>query len=77
MIFTGIRSMRNAYYSEVLIIRRPMVLVKSSLYSEKVSLDPFTLKITFLVLMQVVLIAMLALILSGLYSGTLLYCNNK
>ena len=62
------------WYSEVLIIRPSMVLVESGLNSEQVSLmSVIYIEKCILVLKQVVLIARVVLILSGLYSGILLY----
>ena len=62
-------------YSEVRIIRPPMVLVESGLNSEQVSLiRPICTEIYILVLNQVVLIlARAILILGGLYCRTLPY----
>ena len=61
-------------YSEIPIIRPPTVLVKSGLDSEQVSLmRPIFIENFILVLKQVVLIARVVLILSGLNSGTSLY----
>ena len=52
-----------------------MVLVRNGLNSEQVLLmRPIYIENCILVLKQVVLIARVVLILSGLYSGILLYC---
>ena len=62
-------------YSEVLIIRPPVVLSESGLNSDQVSLmRPIYIEKSILVLKQVVLIARVVLNLSGLNTGTLLDC---
>ena len=61
-------------YNEVPIIRPSMVLVESGLISEQVSLMRLSnIEKCILVLKQVVLIARVVLILSGLNNGTSLY----
>ena len=64
----------NSKYSEFPLIRPRIVFVESGLNSEQVSLmTPIYIKNAFLVLKQVVLIARVVFLVSGLYSGILLY----
>ena len=63
-----------SYYSEVQIIRKPMALAECGFNSEQVSLmRPIYFENCIMVLKQVVFIAKVVLISSGLYSRTLLY----
>ena len=64
-------------YHENPITRPPMVLLESCLNSDQVSLmRPIYIENCIMELKQVVLIARVVFILSGLYNGTLLYYNS-